>query len=132
MMSAKSARVGRRAPNWPRTLALVLAIGGCFWGLLASPLLVTPLAVAVLGPGYSVTLGYIIRAAGTPPLPARRLIWASSLLVQGAWLAWFAWALVAKLAAGGTLNEPLVPATWWALAVAASVVGLLIEKPDAA
>lgn len=122
----------RRAPCWPRTLAVVLALGGCFWGLFVSPLLVSPLAVAVFGPGYLVTLGYIVRVVSTPSLTTRRLIWVGSLLVQGAWLAWFAWAVIERLAAGGTVNEPLLPFAWWAFAVLASVVGLLTERPNPA
>jgi hypothetical protein len=124
---------GRQLALWlPWTLAYVLALGGCFWGLLLSPWLfrpdVSPLAVVIFGPGYLVTLGYIVRSVCTPPLMARRLIWIASLLVQGAWLAWFAWALVEKIAAGGAPNEPALPVAWWVFATAASAIGLFTEK----
>jgi hypothetical protein len=98
----------------PRLLAVLLVLGGCFWGLLLSPWLfrpgVSPLAWAIFGPGYAVTLGYIIRSVSTPSLTARRLIWTASILVQGSWLAWVVWGMSGKIVAGQMPNEP-VP--WW-------------------
>ncbi len=75
----------------PRVLAVLLALGGCFWGLLLSPWVFRPgvslSALASVGPGYLVTAAYIVRSLCTPPLLARRVIWVASLLTQGAWLA---------------------------------------------
>jgi hypothetical protein len=121
------------APWLPRLLAVLLALGGCFWGLLLSPWLfrpdVSPLAVAVFGPGYLVTLGYIVRSVSTPALTARRLIWGVSILVQGSWLAWIVWGMSEKVVAGRMPNESVLPVAWWVFATAASVAGLLAEGP---
>jgi hypothetical protein len=75
----------QRYASWvARLLAILLALGGCYWGVLLSPWMlradVSPLAIAIYGPGYLVTLGYIVRSLTTPPPPARILIWVSSLL----------------------------------------------------
>lgn len=119
----------------PRLLAALLALGGCFWGLILSPWFfrrdVSPLAIATFGPGYLVTLGYIVRSVSTPPLGARYLIWASSFLVQGAWLLWLSWGTMEGIAAGrSVLRDVANPmAAWWVFATAASVVGLLCERP---
>jgi hypothetical protein len=132
-MSAMSANNhDKLLASWfARSLAVLLALGGCFWGLLLSPWLfrpeVSPLAVAVFGPGYLVTLGYIVRSVSTPPLMARRLIWGISIIVQGCWLAWIVWGISEKVMAGHTSNEPSLPVAWWLFATAASVVGLLAE-----
>jgi hypothetical protein len=65
-------------PSVPRALAVFLAVGGCYWGLLLSPWVLrsdlSPLAVAIFGPGYLLTIGYVIRCVSTPPLLARRLL----------------------------------------------------------
>jgi hypothetical protein len=141
MMSALSVNDNDKqlAPWFARLLAVLLALGGCFWGLLLSPWMlrpdVSPAAVAVFGPGYLITLGYIIRSVSTPPLVVRRLIWSASIIIQGSWLAWTIWAICEQVITGHTLNEPSLPTAWWVFATAASVVGLLAEgakptKPD--
>ena len=116
----------------PRILAGVLALGGSCWGILLSPWLfqrdASPLAWVVFGPGYVVTVGYIIRTFSTPPLGVRRLIWIASLLVQGAWLLWIIWGISERLAAGNTVNEPILVVGWWLFATGASVAGLVTEK----
>jgi hypothetical protein len=116
----------------PRTIAVLLALGGCFWGLLLSPWLfradVSPMAIAVFGPGYLITLGYIIRSICTPSLGLRRFIWGASLLVQGLWLACITWAMAEHQLSGQSLNDPLLPIAWWALAAVASVVALFTER----
>jgi hypothetical protein len=130
----------KNSPHWvPRALAVLLALGGCYWGFLLSPWLfrtdvspVSPLALAVFGPGYLVTLCYIIRSISTPPLVVRRLIWVVSILVQGAWLAWDLWGLCEQLAVGRVPNEPLLPTAWWLFATAGSVAGLITERPSEA
>jgi hypothetical protein len=116
----------------PRILAVFLALGGCFWGLLLAPWVfqpgVSPSALLDVGPGYLVTAAYIVRSLCTPPLWTRRVIWVASLLVQGTWLAWAAWAIAEKVLAGRTVSEPALPVLWWLFATAASAVGLLTER----
>jgi hypothetical protein len=124
-----------QALSEPRLVAMLLAVGGCFWGLLLLPWLfqpdVSPRALAVFGPGYLVTLGYIVRSVTTPPRAVRYLIWASSILVQGAWLVWLIWAVTEQLAAGRSVLRDIanLMTAWWVFATAASVVGLLTEGP---
>jgi hypothetical protein len=121
-----------------RLLAIQLAIGGSFWGLLLLPVLLSPnvpaLAVAVLVPGYLVTVGYIVRSVCTPPPEGRLLIWVSSLLVQGAWLLFLIGSVIEKAVAGGSVAQDVssVPAVWWLFATVASVVGLLADRPKQA
>src|SRR5262249_23471638 len=137
MMPAAPDRTwGKLRALWlPRLLAALLALGGCYWGLLLLPWLirpdVSPLAVAVFGPGYLVTLGYIVRSVSTPPMAARYLIWVGSLLGQGAGLLGLIWGVTEKVAAGGSaLNDVVNWATaWLVFATAASVAGLLTERP---
>jgi hypothetical protein len=136
-MSAPTRIPGERLARWvPRTLATVLAVGGCFFGLLLYPWTfrgdVSPLAVAVFGPGYLITLGYIIRACSTPTLGFRRLLWSASLVIQGTWMVGDLSGMAARLAAGQTLNEPLLPTAWWIFATFASVTGILLDKPKPA
>jgi hypothetical protein len=114
----------------------LLALGGTFWGVLLAPWLfqpgVSPVAWVVFGPGYLVTIGYVIRAIGTPPRGARYLIWVSSLLIQGAWLLWLIWDVTERVAEGRSVNEPSLMAAWWLFATVSSVVGLLTERPTMA
>jgi len=116
----------------PRILAGVLALGGSCWGVLLSPWLfqrdASPLAWVVFGPGYIVTIGYIIRTFSTPPLGVCRAIWVASILVQGAWFFVSIWGISERVAAGNTVNEPILILAWWLFATGASVVGLLTEK----
>jgi hypothetical protein len=141
--SALSADTGnteseRQTSRVARSLAIVLALGGCFWGLLLAPWLfradVSPLAVVVFGPGYLVTLGYIVRSASTPPTGVRLLIWVSSLLVQGAWLLFLTWGVIEKIAAGGSATHDIgnIMTAWWIFATAASAVGLVADWPKQA
>lgn len=121
------------APWGPRLLAGLLALGGLFWGLLLSPWQfqswASPVFWAVFGPGYLITLGYIIRAVCTPPMIFRRLIWIGSLLVQGAWLLWLIWCVIEEVAAGNSArNEANLATAWWVFATAASVAGLFTER----
>src|SRR5262249_26149998 len=100
---------------------------GCFWGLILSSLWRTDnwqYFVAILGPGYVVTLGYIIRSLTTPPIWGRLLIWIGSFLVQGAWL-------LLAICAGNSVERQLTnPITaWWIFATLGSVVGLLADLP---
>ena len=94
--------------NIPRVIASLLAHGACFWGILLSPLVAEssekPMVFLTFGPGYVVTLGYLILVFIPPPLPARLFIWGLSVLVQGAWLVWIGVGLVQRLVMGGK---------WW-------------------
>jgi len=118
--------------NIPRVIASLLALGACFWGILLSPVIAQtsekPMVLLTLGPGYVVTLGYLILVFIPPALPARLLIWGLSVLVQGAWLVWIGVGLVQRLAQGGNWNEPPLLVGWWLFATAGSIVGLLLEK----
>ncbi len=119
-------------------LAVVLALGGCFWGVLVSLVFlraeVSPLAVAVFGSGYLVTVGYIVRSISTPPPGVRVVIWMSSLLVQGAWLLWLMRAVIEKVLAGGSAAGDIgnIFTAWWVFATVASVAGLLADLPKGA
>jgi hypothetical protein len=119
-----------------RLLAILLALGGCYWGLLLSPMVfrrdVSPLALAIFGPGYFVTLGYIIRSVSTPPKGFRLLIWLSSLLVQGAWLLGLIWDVIEKMAAGGSVGVANIAMAWWVFATVASMAGLIFDMADPA
>jgi hypothetical protein len=106
-------------------IAIVLALGGCFWGvflLLAfGPAALIPLPFGV---GYLVTAGYIARSVTVPTLGVRRAVWVASLVVQGAWLL--------------SVGIPDLPRTgpnlffwWWAFATAASAVALVTERGSA-
>lgn len=118
--------------NIPRVIASLLALGACFWGILLSPLVAEssekPMVFLTLGPGYGITLGYLILVLIPPALPARLFIWGLSVLVQGAWLVWISVGLVQRLAQGGNWNEPPLLAGWWLFATVGSIVGLLLEK----
>ena len=118
--------------NIPRVIASLLALGACFWGILLSPVIAQtsekPMVLLTLGPGYVVTLGYLILVFIPPALPARLLIWGLSVLVQGAWLVWIGVGLVQRLAQGGNWNEPPLLVGWWLFATVGSIVGLLLEK----
>jgi hypothetical protein len=109
-------------PPWPRTIAIILAVGGSIWGAFlilafgpAAPLFL-PFSI-----GYMVTAGYVVRAVSVPPLQVRRVIWAASILVQGGWLVF---AGLPGLARQG----PHLFALWWAFATVCSVVALAAER----
>ncbi|MFM8931358.1 MAG: hypothetical protein ACKOS8_05710 [Gemmataceae bacterium] len=119
--------------NIPRVIASLLALGACFWGIILSPVIAEaiekPMVLLTLGPGYVVTLGYLILVFVPPPLPARLLIWGLSVLVQGAWLVVVGLPSIwEKLAHGAPLNGPLWLGGWWLFATIGSIVGLLLEK----
>jgi hypothetical protein len=122
----------KQASPFPRLFAILLALGGCFWGLLLAPWLfsrdVSPLAIVIFGPGYVLTLGYIVRSVSTPPLATRQFLWIASILVQGSWLAWIVWGMSEKILKGHIPNEPVLPVAWWVFATFGSVAGLLTEK----
>jgi hypothetical protein len=109
-----------------RVIAIALAFGGMFFGVFLfmigglKPLLYPPTAA-----GYLVTIGYIVRAASTPPLWMRRAIWIASIVVQGAW---FCWNIPDVLREANPADGILI-FSWWGFAVAASMVAL-VNEPD--
>ena len=115
-----------------RFLVVLLALGGCFWGLMLAPWLfhadVTPLGIIIFGPGYLITMAYIVRSVCTPPLNVRRLIWVGSFVIQGAWLILGTWGMAEMVLNGQTLNETILLVLWWVFATYASVAGLLTER----
>ena len=122
-----------------RLLAVVLALGGFYWGFLLAWIFLPGLIFRLFGPevtlfefglagGYLITAFYIVRSARTPPLVVRRLMWITSLLVQGSWLAWGVWCISQEFASGDppkTIHFVL----WWMFATVASLVGLIAERP---
>ena len=113
-----------------QVLAALLAIGGLGWGVFLGMLFGRtehPLQAAlVFGPGYVVTLGYVLRVFMTPPLRWRLTIWLSSILLQGAWLTWY---VVGTVGDGnfGQLTQLNVLVVWWFFATVISIAGLFAE-----
>ena len=118
----------------PRKLAILLAIGGVLWGLFCLPFMILGVpwrAFPTFGPGYFVTVGYLVRACCNPPTWVRVTIWLLSALVQGAWLL-LALALVVR---GEYFSDyykaflfGVIILAWWSFAFAASVYGLLNDR----
>lgn len=108
-------------------LASLLALRGIFWGGFLALVIGrsgwTPIAVLILGPGYAVTLGYLIRVFGNPTPGWRQTIWGSSILVQGAWLV-LHFIDATNHEARNLFN---LPGVWWMFATVASIVGLVLE-----
>ncbi len=63
----------------PGSIPMLLATGGICWGGLLLPMILQAehrlLPILLFGPGYVVTLGYLIRAFSTPSLGGRYVIW---------------------------------------------------------
>ena len=112
-----------------RLQAIILSIGGVGWGLFCLPFLFwnPSYALMIFGPGYFVTVGYILRAGCTLSLGARMAVWLLSSLVQGSWLIW-ATIGIAEGAwfRGGAFDY--IPLVWWFFACIASVYGLFTEQ----
>ena len=76
-----------------RGLAAILAWGSSFFGFLAAGLLVflgfPPWLILAFAPGYVLWVFYTSRWLAIPSLRIRYTGWWLSLIVQGAWLAWF-------------------------------------------
>ncbi len=113
------------ALSWPRIIAIVLALGGTFWGVFLllgfGPAALFPFPFGV---GYVVTAGYIVRAVSVPSLGVRRAIWIASFVVQGAWLQ--SVGLPDLLRTG-----PNVFSVWWGFATVASVIAIATEHGSA-
>lgn len=90
-------------------------------------------AIPILGPGYAVTLGYIVRVfmpahlSGDAVVGAKR-IWRFSALVQGAWLGfWLCAVLFNPFDRTIWSLLGLVVTLWWSFAFAASVYAVYAE-----
>lgn len=112
-----------RWPSLPRAIAVALTAGAGFWGgllLIAyGPLVLLPVPFGI---GYVVLAGYAVRAVSCPALGVRRLIWAVSIAVQGAWLG-----VAISEGVAHITQKPVTP-LWWAAATLGSVVALATER----
>lgn len=130
-------------------MAGALAAGGIFWGVLCLILIYMAdyhARVALLfAPGYCITAGYIFRCCSRhPSLGARRAVWFFSLLVQGAWLLWYSlgaallhifnvnvssnnWVVGLAQWLDSSPMTRFIYVSWWFVAVAISIVGLVAE-----
>ncbi len=110
------------APSWPRAIAVILALGGSFWGVFLlwgfGPAALIPLPFGV---GYLVTAGYIVRAVSLPSLDVRRIIWGASLMVQCGWLLSIGLPDLSR-------TGPDLFFVWWAFASIASAVAIATEQ----
>jgi hypothetical protein len=134
-----------------RIMAGALAVGGIFWEVICLILVWAAdyhARVALLfAPGYCITAGYLFRCCSRhPSLLARRAVWFFSLIVQGAWLLWYFLGAILLHIFSVTSNSWVVglaqcldlsPLTrfiyvsWWFVAVAISILGLLAEPNEA-
>jgi hypothetical protein len=130
MSAAPAAELGHQEAKGMKHLQLLarfLAAGGVLWGLFCLPMVLdidSPLKVAMFAPGYLVTVGYFVRGFTRTPPGRARAIWGLSSLVQGAWLAAFAWS---ALTGRGFLRSTYPVAGWWGLSFIASVYGWMAE-----
>ncbi len=139
VMPAKRPAVPRMG-HLVRGLAALLAIGGSFWGYLCLPsiLLYSPrdaMPLLVFGPGYLVTIGYLVLCLRVPSPGWQRAIWGASALVQGAWLLEF---INSQLGLRGLLENPWqspylafpIAGAWWTFSFAASIYALISLRSD--
>ncbi|HXT12889.1 MAG TPA: hypothetical protein VN873_15105 [Candidatus Angelobacter sp.] len=133
-----------------RVMAGALAVGGIFWAVICLILIWAAdyhdKVALLFAPGYCITAGYIFRCCSRhPSFFARRAVWFFSLLVQGAWLLWYlvgavllhifhfpnnGWGVgIAQWLDSSPLTR-FIYVSWWVVAVALSVVGLLVEPND--
>lgn len=118
----------RRKSRIFRALATVLAFGGVGWGLFCAIFFLrgdVGRAMWLFGPGYVVTVGYLWRALAPPPPEWRRLIWAGSILIQGAWLNWSLpelWQRGLPHYAFGYISNG-----WWIASFAISILGVILD-----
>jgi hypothetical protein len=106
-------------------LAMILAMGGVLWGIFLLPGVVDePQVLLIFGPGYLVTAGYFGRAIAPPSVPARRLLWGVSSLIQGLWLCFDIGMLVDI---GGIHGSAWIFFIWWTFAFVSSVYCLFTD-----
>jgi len=118
-----------RTSRVPGAAAGVLAFLGALWGLYLLPDMLTGdlLNVALLGPFYLLTAGYLVRVLARPTLAQRRGLWVLSILVHGVWMCCGLF-----IAASGPISmEGFFGIAWWSLATALSFWALVTEGPDA-
>ncbi len=113
-----------------RWIALLLAIGGCYWAFILVGLLSAENVwgfLLLFGPGYLVTFGYVVRAIWNVRVGWRRFIWIFSALVQGAWLVVVGYSNISS----GLQMTPdrLAVLIWWSTATIASVYGAIADIP---
>lgn len=123
-----------------RNLSIVLAIGGVFWSLFCAGLIAigqVERTLPIFGPGYVITLGYIMRALIKNPsetlirLRFIRSMWLVSAIIQAAWLIPIGFAVFTH-AQEWTLRSPgiLAMMIWWIFATLVSLYGWLYEPCD--
>ena len=112
----------------PRVMAGVLAAVATLWCIFCALIIFFGnwKALALLGPGYLVTLGYYWRAIGHPSLRWRRIIWGVSGLVQGAWLLGIIGA--AHFGSLGGWSSSALFITWWSISFGASLAAFVLEE----
>lgn len=114
-----------------RLSAGLLAAGGTAWALLCAAVILSGGAnwhsIAVFGPGFIVTYGYYWRALAPPPMMFCRVIWGSSLLVQGSWLAFIAAEAWGELGNGPAPPGVYMVVFWWSSSTLLSLVGLCLD-----
>jgi hypothetical protein len=121
------------AMSTQRLLAVILSIGGICWGIFCLPFLFwnPSYSMLIFGPGYVVTIGYLVRACSTPSLESRVGIWILSALVQGIWLIWACCGIFQGARFRGHAFE-FVTLGWWVFAFVASVYAILNERYEKA
>jgi hypothetical protein len=111
-----------------RLLSGLLSIGGCLWGLFCLYFIIlgnTAYTLLLFGPGYVITFGYIVRAVGSPSVTFKRLIWGTSAILQGSWLAWGTYLLIHD--GLRSIVFDFVTTGWWGFAFFASAYGLAFD-----
>ena len=85
----------------------------------------TARALILFGPGYVVTVGYVVRCCLNPPLTWRRAIWDLSGLVQGIWLL----CALSGMVQGGFRGFAFeyISVAWWLFAFAVSAYAFVAE-----
>jgi len=121
----------RNAMSTQRSFAVVLSFGGVCWGIFCLPFLFwnPSYSLPVFGPGYVVTVGYLVRAFSTLSLVSRIGIWLLSALVQGAWLIWALCGIFRGAWFRGYAFE-VVTLGWWIFAFAVSVYAICTERDE--
>ena len=117
-----------------RLIALVLFLGGGFWGVLLAPVTYRTdkpfLAALIFGPGYLVTLAYGYRLFCRPTIRIRQSLWSFSILVQGAWLYSILGASLWENPPIRTFFQATIPSLWWTGATLSSLLALFLETKD--
>lgn len=109
--------------DWPRTIAVVLSVGGTLWAiflLIAFVRFGLSALPQVFAVGFLLYIGWLMRAlGGMRPLPLRRAFWCGSFTYH---------ALLSTMMATSGADEPVLPSTWWALVALLSLLALFTER----